>query len=713
MGRNNRRKRLSQIGIQDLALAHLNNNQDKSYSVRELSKALHLKGKEKTILEFALGNLLEQNRIKTEGKGSRFRSAKELTANVGKVDYVSSKYAYIVREGVEQDVWVSARNLNGALHGDTVGFIIRPRKKGAHDEGEVKEVIERARTTFVGKVDMADGFAFIVSDSKRMHHDIYVREKNLKKAKDNELVKVEIVKWPGATNNPEGVVQEVLGMSGDNDAEMHAILAEYDLPYHFPEEVTAEAAAISEKITKEEIAKRRDMRQITTFTIDPEDAKDFDDALSIQKLDNGRWEIGVHIADVSHYVKLGTRLEREAYARATSVYLVDRTVPMLPEKLSNNLCSLRPNEDKLVFSAVFEMDDEGNVHKEWFGRCVIHSDRRFSYEEAQERIESKEGELQEEINTLNALSYKLKDKRFKQGAIAFESQEVKFKLDEFGKPIGSYVKIRKDAHKMIEEFMLLANKKVAEYVYNIKKGTKRLTYVYRTHDDPDPEKLKNLGNFAALFKYKFDPNTNDVSSALNSLVTEVQDTPEGNVIQSMAIRSMAKAKYTTVADGHFGLAFEHYSHFTSPIRRYPDVMAHRLLAHYLEYPKDDVDAEALEKACKHSSSREKLASEAERASIKYKQAEYLSTMVGQQFAGLVSGVTDWGIYVELQDNGCEGMLRPSDLNDDYYVYDGDHHQYVGKVSKNVIRLGDPIDVEIKAVDMMKRTVDLSPVERKK
>ena len=506
-----------------------------------------------------------------------------------------------------------------------------------------------------------------------------------------------------------GIIKSILGKQGENNTEMNAILAEYGFPLSFPEEVEKEAQAISVEITKEEIAKRRDFRKTLTFTIDPFDAKDFDDAISFQKLANGNYEIGVHIADVSHYLITDTALDKEAYDRGTSVYLVDRVIPMLPENLSNGLCSLRPKEEKLCFSAVFEMDEQAIVITEWFGKTVIYSDRRFAYEEVQEIIENKTGEYVDEILKLNELAYHLRDRKFKHGAISFESTEVKFKLDETGKPIGVYVKERKDAHKLIEDYMLLANRKVAEFIAKKGKGKHKYTFVYRAHDSPKPESLKNFAEFALKFGHKISTKSDrDTARSLNKLMADVEGTKEQNVLTSLAIRSMAKAIYTTKSSSHYGLAFDFYTHFTSPIRRYPDVMVHRLLEHYLNGG-DNVNAEHYEKMCQHASQMEKKAADAERASIKYKQAEYLQDNIGNIYAGIISGVTEWGMYVEIEENKCEGMIRLRDISDDFYTLDEKNYCIVGQRKKRKYQLGDEVKIKVKRVDLGKRQIDFSLV----
>ena len=539
-----------------------------------------------------------------------------------------------------------------------------------------------------------------------MFHDIYVHVNDLAGAKHNDKVIVKVTQWPERDKKPEGVVTRVLGKAGEHNAEIHSIIAEFGLPLEFPEAIEAEAETISDKITAREIKKRKDFRDITTFTIDPFDAKDFDDALSLRPLPNGNTEVGIHIADVTHYVAMKTALEEEAVDRATSVYLVDRTIPMLPERLSNGLCSLRPNEEKLTFSAVFELDGEGEIKSEWFGRTIIYSDRRFTYEEAQERLETQEGDFHEEILQLDTLAKKLKQDRFKKGAVNFESVEVKFKLDEDGKPLGIIPKERKDAHKLIEEFMLLANKRVAEFIFKQATQANPVTFVYRTHDDPDPEKLDTLATFAKRFGHQLDFEKKGISHNLNHLVDRVEGKPEQNVLQQLAIRTMAKARYSTNEKGHFGLSFAHYTHFTSPIRRYPDMMVHRLLQHYLDGGKS-VDRDEYEQLCLHASEREKRAADAERASIKYKQVEFMSMVEDKVFDGIVSGVTEWGIYVEITETKCEGMVRISDLGDDYYEFDEQNYRVIGRRNKRMITLGDGVKVSVKATDIDRRTIDLT------
>ncbi len=626
----------------------------------------------------------------------------------GKVDMTADGSAFIVPDDeFQNDIYVAPRKLRQALHGDIVKVHIYDRKKGKKREGEIIEIIQRAKTDFTGTIDISSTYAFFLPDDRKMLHDIFIPLDNLNGAKDGEKVVVSILEWPKNAKNPIGRVKSVLGKKGENNTEMNAILADFGFPLEFPKEVEAEANAISDVISQEEISKRQDFRNTTTFTIDPADAKDFDDAISFKKLENGNFEVGVHIADVSHYVIPDSQLDKEAFERGTSVYLVDRVIPMLPERLSNNLCSLRPNEDKLCFSAVFELDERANVLDQWFGRTVIHSDRRFSYEEAQEIIEGKEDELSEPILKLNELAYILRERKFKSGAISFETEEVKFLLDDNGKPLGVYTKVRKDAHKLIEDFMLLANRKVAEYIGKQGKGKSKLTFVYRFHDVPNTETLTSFSQFASRFGHRLSfKSDKETAKSLNMMMEQIEGSKEQNLLTSLAIRSMAKAIYTTKKASHYGLAFDYYTHFTSPIRRYPDVMVHRLLQYYLDGGKK-VNTEHYEKMSEHSSQMEKKAAEAERASVKYKQAEYLQNQIGTEYTGIISGVTEWGMYVEIEENKCEGMVRLRDITDDFYTLDEKNYAIIGQRKKKVYQLGDEVQIKVKKVDLDKRQIDFT------
>ncbi len=668
----------------------------------------------------------------------------------GRVDHVNVRFGFVVVEGREGDVLINARDMNGAIDGDIVKVLVSTKKKKPTDktEGEIIEIVKRGRSEIVGTIEIMPNYAFVVASSKKIYGDIFVSKNDLKNAQHGDKVIVKITKYAEDERKMEGIVAEVLGKSGENNTEMHAILAEFGLPISFPINIEKEADNIPTKISSSEIKKRRDFRKITTFTIDPVDAKDFDDALSFKFLENGNYEIGVHIADVTHYVSPESALEQEAFMRATSVYLVDRVVPMLPEKLSNGLCSLRPNEDKLTFSAVFEVTPNAKVIKEWFGRTIIHSDKRFSYEEAQEQLTINSEELTikneqvildnadnqvvaevpkkkivkkktdvieiansqnnfaKELNILNNLAHQLRDERFAKGAVNFETVEVKFQLDEDGKPLGVYQKVRVDAHKLIEEFMLLANKKVAEYVFNLKKTEPRNTMVYRIHDAPDPEKLKNFSTFAKRFGYNVDTEVARISQSFNELMHNVEGKPEQNILENLAVRTMSKAKYSTDPIGHFGLAFPFYSHFTSPIRRYPDMMAHRMLQHYLDGGQP-LERGPWELRCKHSSEREKMAAEAERASIKYKQVEYMSLMDDDKvWDGIISGVTEFGIFVEITETASEGLIRMVDLKDDFYDYDRDNYRIVGQRNGKVFTFGDKLQVKVKECNLARRSMDL-------
>ncbi|MDW7695311.1 ribonuclease R [Flammeovirgaceae bacterium SG7u.111] len=688
----------------------LNANENVNFSRRQLAKALKIHShKAKVSLGMLIDEMARKGMIENV-HGEYYTSNKAGDTFIGTVDFVNPSFAFVIIEGQENDVRVSSRRLKGALHGDKVKLKMLFNSRRNRPEGEVLEVVERHSKEFAGKIEFSKNFAFVVPNNRKMHTDIFIPREMTKKAENGEKVVVEIIEWPVGDKSPVGRVKHVLGKSGENETEIHSIMFEYGLPFKFPDHIEKAAKSISEEITSEEIKKRRDFREITTFTIDPENAKDFDDALSIQYKGNGIWEIGIHIADVSHYVMPDSILEKEAYERATSVYLVDRTIPMLPEQLSNGLCSLRPKEEKLTFSAVFELDEKGKIHNEWFGRTVIYSDRRFTYEEAQETLETNEGEYAEELSVLNKIAKVLKDKRFKAGAIGFESTEFYFKLDENGKPLELTPKIRKDAHKLIEEFMLLANKQVATFVFNQRKGKDKNTMVYRVHEDPDPEKVMNFALFAKRFGYQVNTSGNGLAKSLNKIAQEVEGKPEQTIMQYQAIRTMSKARYTTEPFGHYGLAFKHYSHFTSPIRRYPDVMTHRLLQHYLDGGKP-AEKEEYESKCKHSSEREKVASDAERASVKYKQVEFMQQFMHEEMEGIISSLTEWGMYIEINDTKCEGMLRIADLPNDEYYYDEDRQYVSGRSSGEIFRLGDPLLVKVIGTNLERRNIDLSLVER--
>jgi len=641
----------------------------------------------------------------------------------GTIDMTSRRTAYFICDEFEEDVFIPTINLNHALDKDKVKVYVYNRRRGKKPEGEVIEVLERKKTEFVGVIDIQKNFAFVSTANAKMYTDIFIPKDKYNGAEQGDVVVVRIEDWPKKADSPFGSVINVLGKPGEHDTEIHAILAEYGLPYDFPVEVEVFAQKLDTIIHPEEIAKRRDMRNTLTFTIDPKDAKDFDDALSFKKLENGNYEIGIHIADVSHYLQEGTILDDEAYNRATSVYLVDRVVPMLPEVLSNFACSLRPNEEKYTFSAIFEIDNKATVLNQWFGRTVINSDQRFSYEEAQVIIESKSGIIPAEIS-LTGKEYKASDEiteatlkldelakilrrnRMNNGGISFDKVEVKFNLDEKSEPEGVYFKISKDANHLIEEFMLLANRKVAEFI-----GKQKKTFVYRIHDEPNEDKLFAMQALISKFGYKIDlRDKKDISKSLNQLMEDVNGKKEQNLIDTLAIRTMSKAKYSTENIGHYGLAFDYYSHFTSPIRRYPDVMVHRFLQFYLDGGKS-ADADVFEEKCVHSSNMESLATNAERDSIKYMQIKYMQDHKDQEFLGVISGVTEWGIYVEIIENKCEGMCRIREIKDDYYTFDEKQYALVGQISKDLLQLGDEVFVKVKNADLVKKQLDFNFIRR--
>ncbi|MEO8534319.1 MAG: ribonuclease R [Flavobacterium sp.] len=641
----------------------------------------------------------------------------------GTIDMTSRKTAYFICPDFTEDVFIPTNNLNRALDKDKVKVYVYNRRKGKRPEGEVIEVIERNKTDFVGVIDIQANFAFVSTANPKMYTDIFIPKDKIGEAENGDVVLVTIEDWPKRADSPFGSVVKVLGKPGEHNTEIHAILAEYGLPSDFPVEVEVYAQKIDTSIQESEIAKRRDMRDTLTFTIDPKDAKDFDDALSFKKLENGNYEIGIHIADVSYYLEEGTILDDEAYQRATSVYLVDRVVPMLPEVLSNFACSLRPNEEKYTFSAIFEVSENAQVINQWFGRTVIYSDQRFAYEEAQYIIETKDNTIPVDISItgnsyvvgdeiveatlkLDELAKILRKKRMANGAISFDKVEVKFNLDEQGEPEGVYFKVSKDANHLIEEFMLLANRKVAEYI-----GKQKKTFIYRIHDEPNEDKLIAMQSVIAKFGYKIDfRNKGDISKSLNALMEEVNGKKEQNLIDTLAIRSMSKAKYSTENIGHYGLAFDYYSHFTSPIRRYPDVMVHRLLQFYLDAGKS-VDEEVYETKCLHCSNMESLATNAERDSIKYMQVKYMQDHRDEEFLGVISGVTEWGIYVEIVSNKCEGMVRIREIKDDYYTFDEKQYALVGATSDSILQLGDEIYVKVKNADLVKKQLDFHFLRR--
>ena len=682
-----------------------NENTEKTFNYKQISTLLEIKSESQRIfINQLLYELLDEDFLVEISRG-KFKVNSRGGYIEGIIDRQGVK-TYLIPDDGGEPVFIPERKTNHALLNDRVKVFLYAHRKGQQPEGEVVEITKRAKDTFVGILDVSDNYAFLMLDNRIMTNDIFIPKNKLNGGKNGQKVIVKLLGWEPNAKNPIGEVIDVLGDKGDNNTEMHAILAEFGLPYKYPAEVEAAADKIDAGITPEEVAKRIDMRGVTTFTVDPRDAKDFDDALSLRKLPNGLWEVGVHIADVTHYVRPDSIIDEEGQSRATSVYLVDRTIPMLPEHLSNGICSLRPNEDKLTYSVIFQMNDKAEIEHYQIAKTVTCSDRRFTYEEAQAIIETGEGEYKDEILTMDRLAKILRQKRFDSGAIAFDRVEVRFEIDDKGKPISVFFKEQKDSNKMIEEFMLLANKTVATHIGKPGKGQPVKTFVYRIHDVPNPDKLNNFAAFIKRFGYTLKTNGKQtaVSGSINHLLDEVQGKKEQNLIETLAIRSMSKAIYSTANLGHYGLAFDYYTHFTSPIRRYPDMMVHRLLEKYADGGRS-VNASEYEEYCQHSSDMEQLASNAERASIKYKQVEFMSERLGQVFDGVISGVTEWGIYVELVENKCEGMIPIRDLDDDYYTFDDKNYCLVGRRFHKKYQLGDEITVQVAKANLDKKQLD--------
>ncbi|MEN8966610.1 MAG: RNB domain-containing ribonuclease [Polaribacter sp.] len=728
----------------------LNEDSSKFYNYKQIAGKLGISDTDgKTQILKKLTELTATKKIKEVDRG-KFQINEDRKYSIGTLDITSNGNGYFITDDYEDDIFIPNVNLGKGLHGDVVRAYIYQRKRSKKVEADIVEVLERAKTEFVGVLQKNKNFGFVIPDNNKMYADIFISQNKMNGAEHGDKVQATISDWPENSKNPFGKITTVLGKPGDHNTEMHSILLEYDLPYEFPAEVEKDAENLSIEITKDEISKRRDMRKDLTFTIDPKDAKDFDDALSFTKLENGNYEVGIHIADVSHYLQQDTILDHEAYERATSVYLVDRVVPMLPEMLSNGVCSLRPNEEKLTFSAVFEINEKAQIVGEWFGRTVTYSDQRFAYEEAQYLIEQNQEnksvtssefskdenisikksfkntipndvsitgaaykvstEIVEATLKLDELAKKLRKKRMKQGAISFDRVEVKFHLDEEANPVGVFFKSSKDANKLIEEFMLLANRKVAEFIGQKQGRPSGKTFIYRVHDEPDVEKLASLQNIISKFGYKINTDTKETTSdSLNQLLSDVHGKAESNMIETLTIRTMSKAVYTTQNIGHYGLAFNYYSHFTSPIRRYPDVMTHRLLQHYLDGG-NSPKALSYEEKCKHSSKREELASKAERDSIKYMQVKYMQEHKNEIFEGVITGVTEWGIYVEIKQNKCEGMVRIRDIKSDYYIFDEKQYAIVGQSTKQMYQLGDDVSVQVKKTDLERKHLDFNLIE---
>ncbi len=719
------KKKQPQRYLFEEVLAFLKHNSEKSFNYKQLGSAMEIDNESD---RFALLETLEELKHQgfvTEKEIGKYQAKDSKTYQTGSIEFTTQGTAYVVISPEQPDVFIPFRKSKDAMHGDLVKVNVFNQRGKSKPEGEVVEVIKRNKTKFVGTIQINPKFAFVVPDFSKVHVDFFVPLEHINGAKNGQKVVVEMTEWKRGSENPNGKVIEVLGYAGEHETEIHAIMAEFGLPMVFAPEVEAAAKKLDTEIKESEIAKRRDFRGITTFTIDPVDAKDFDDALSLQKLENGNWEVGVHIADVTHYLKPHTILDDEAVSRATSVYLVDRCVPMLPEVLSNFACSLRPHEEKYCFSAVFELDDNAQIQNQWFGKTIIYSDHRFSYEEVQTIIETEQGPYKDEILTLDRLAKILRAERTSKGSIFFDKAEVKFQLDDHGVPTGVYFKTQKDAHKLIEDFMLLANRKVAEFLGKSNQKDKQENknnnkkdkndkaaepVVYRVHDVPKDEKLMELNNFVERFGYSVAVgNKQKTAQSINKLLHDVKDKKEQSMIELLAVRSMPKAIYTTKNSGHYGLGFEYYTHFTSPIRRYPDVLVHRLLEaklNHTHYLKQD----ELEQLAKHSSDMEKLAAEAERASIKYKQVEFLEDKIGQLFEGVISGVTEWGIFVEIIENKCEGRVSTRDMKDDHYVFDEDNYRIVGRKTGRIYSLGDKVMIKVKRADLVKKQLDFEFVQ---
>ncbi|MCL2650694.1 MAG: ribonuclease R [Candidatus Azobacteroides sp.] len=701
-------KRLTKKEITNRIVNWFNTHPRELMNYKQLSAEIGVTSQVNKLLVNDILSAMQTDDFLVEEDRGKYRLNGLGTIAAGTFERKSNGKNSFIPEGGGNPIFVAERNSMHAMNGDRVKVQILAKRKRRDPEAEIIEILERAKNIFVGTLEVQKNYAFLVMDSKILANDIFIPKDKLKGGVSGQKAVVNILEWPEKSKNPIGEVIDILGEAGANNTEMHAILAEFGLPYKYPENVEKAADKIPSEISKTEMNNREDFRKITTFTIDPKDAKDFDDALSIQKQANGTWEVGIHIADVSHYVKPGDIIDKEAYKRATSVYLVDRTIPMLPEYLCNQLCSLRPNEDKLCFSVIFEMNDNAEVKNYRIAKTIINSDRRFTYEEVQNTIETGIGDFKNEILTLDKLAKQLRENRFKAGAINFDRYEVKFEIDKNGKPISVYYKESKDANKLVEEFMLLANKTVAESIGKVSKNQKPKTFVYRIHDLPDPEKMENFAEFIRRFGYKIKTTgpEAEVSKGINKLLDQVQGKKEQNLIETIAVRAMAKARYSTENVGHYGLAFKYYTHFTSPIRRYPDVMVHRLLERYLSAGRSVPEVKT-EEECKHCSTMENTATMAERTSIKYKQVEFMSDKLGMEFEGVISGVTEWGLYVELNENKCEGMVPIRDLDDDYYEFDEKNYCLTGRRNRRKYNLGDPLTIKVARANLEKKQLDFA------
>lgn len=704
-------KRMKKKELSKAVLDFFHAKQDEVISLKYIFSELKLTAHPlKMLCMDILSDLLADDYI-TEVDKNKYKLNNHGIEMTGTFQRKSNGKNSFIPEGGGDPIFVAERNSAHAMNNDKVRIAFYAKRRGCEAEGEVIEILQRANDTFVGTLEVEKSYAFLVTENRTLANDIFIPKDKLKGGKTGDKAVVKVTEWPDKAKNPIGQVLDILGKAGDNTTEMHAILAEFGLPYVYPQSVEKAADKIPAEISAEEIARREDFRKVTTFTIDPKDAKDFDDALSIRPLKDGLWEVGVHIADVTHYVKEGSIIDKEAEKRATSVYLVDRTIPMLPERLCNFICSLRPNEEKLAFSAIFDITEKGEVRDSRIVHTVIESDRRFTYEEAQQIIETKEGDFKDEILMLDTIAKALREKRFTAGAINFDRYEVKFEIDEKGKPISVYFKESKDANKLVEEFMLLANRTVAEKIGKAPKGKKPKVLPYRIHDLPDPEKLDNLAQFIARFGYRLRTSgtKTDVSKSINHLLDDIQGKKEENLIETVSIRAMQKARYSTHNIGHYGLAFDYYTHFTSPIRRFPDMMVHRLVTRYMDGGRS-VSETKYEDLCDHSSNMEQIAANAERASIKYKQVEFMSERLGQTYDGVISGVTEWGLYVELNENKCEGMIPIRDLDDDYYEFDEKNYCLRGRRKNRIYSLGDAITVKVARANLEKKQLDFALVE---